>query len=201
MDTDNNEICFVCLSSTSNKNKRCEICKCYAHHVCWKDFINNSICDNNNEIDSYYDIHNVLTSNNINCPQCKTKININQRTTRSQTKQKRLKLAIKELQTKLYITNNQTNIDIKKKHITELMKYMVKHKKLILEYAIAEKVIKERLTYFYYVDNWKLANMFHLEMFNEQIRKRYSVHDTAPSLADTGDDNDEAISSGGVMFH
>ena len=157
--------CFICLNET--KNKICNRCECYAHPKCWGKYINKE-----SEVVTFVSENNdVLITSPIytRCPQCRGNIKEVKSTTRSDTYSGRKIAFIYSVYEMLIILESAQTRDDKIKTITKIFKYLLENKKLFSKEDGFKNVIRDKLKFFYYNENWKPANMFHRRLFGKPI--------------------------------
>ena len=162
--------CFLCLENSSIK--RCPHCNTYAHHVCWKQYIDNTRplkCEvvTITTKDSIKYTNTMIEPISAECPICRQDIPISQRITRSQTTKAtfiEFKLVIDAFLRRFDIANG----NVEKFYILNKMyKYMHKRKKVWKE-TVFRDVIQKKLVEFH-DHGWEDASYHHQRLFNSPL--------------------------------
>ncbi len=158
--------CFICLNHSNNKV--CQTCNCYAHSSCWGKYLSHT----NDDIYCLVEPNGLmlLCNYSIPCPICKTHINQLPPLTRSRTQEFRLYNSILEVSD--IISNMNDNIMSRERleNLHRLFKCFKKIKTFINSNSEISTVIKNNLRQLYHQEDWKIANQYYMELFEEQIR-------------------------------
>lgn len=158
--------CFICLNPSNNKV--CQTCNCYAHSSCWGKYLRHT-----NE-DIYYLVKPkglmLLCNYSIPCPICKTDTNQLLPLTRSRTQEFRLYSSILEVSDIISNMNNNITSHERLDNLHRLFKCFKKIKTFINSNSEISTVIKNNLRQLYHQEDWKIANQYYMELFEEQIR-------------------------------
>lgn len=157
--------CFLCLENT--RNKVCVTCNCYAHPSCWGKYLQ----DQMNITTLVYPNHcAILSPLSVKCPICRERIKNIKSITRSDTKlSRKFAIYIKISQT-IAMTRSIEDVNKKRKLVSELFNILIDNRSIVLENKNLSSDIQDKLSELY-KNGWESANLFHLQMFGEQIKK------------------------------
>ena len=158
--------CFVCLEKTSNKI--CNNCNCYAHKSCWAKYVNTK---HSLEIYSSIDSPDVimLSVDNLTCPQCRKKINVNNTVTRSKTKFAKSLFIMKSIIDFTVELEETEILSDKKDLIRRVFKFVKKNKSFLKKMEVLD-FFKNQLKRLY-IEGLESVNIYYYEIFGKQIDK------------------------------
>lgn len=157
--------CFICLNPSNNKV--CRTCKCYAHFSCWGKYL----LQKNNDICCLTKPHGLVLLHNysIPCPICKTQISQLPPLTRSRTEDFRYHGSIIEVSDMITAMDEANTSHERIEFLHSLFKSFRKIKTFIKSRPEISNAIKNNLCQLYYEEDWKIANQYYMELFEEQI--------------------------------
>ena len=165
----------MCLEKCSNRI--CPTCRCYAHKKCWGKYLQNST-GTHTEVD--VDTVIVFTPWNARCPQCRGRINNVKPVTRSDTHLGRTLSIIINYCSFLSMIEEEEYDSREEKFAlySKLLNIMLEHKAIIRANDALSTIWKNKLYRLYTEENWTAANIYHYDLFKEQIKPLEEVGDT-----------------------
>jgi len=155
--------CFVCLENCSNRI--CKTCSCTAHPKCWGEYLKNQR-DVYPIIDIVGDLNIFVTETN--CPVCKS-ISSEKALTRSEIFSSKLKYLQDIVYYYFYSVDLETLTDENLLSYHDFFKFLITEKKYVNCDKGMYELLRIELEFLYFYHDWKPANIYHYQLFGEQL--------------------------------
>ncbi len=157
--------CFVCLNKAYRKV--CPHCQCYAHSKCWGKYLQHDeiyTTVNSSEV-------NIFTPSSVKCPQCRKQIKNVKPITRSDTNMGRTLAVLIDYSYFLSALDDTDTQEEKNTLYHRIFLILITNKYLIRNNESLRTMFMDHLRYLYQEERWKPANMYHYNLFGNQISK------------------------------
>jgi hypothetical protein len=164
--------CFLCLQNTNNRV--CPQCNTYAHHGCWKKYIDNlapvefEVAVASTEHEIFWN-QSVFQPTTVKCPVCRDGIEVERHLTRSHTAKARETTTVSIVKTFLRRVEGTRGKQNKIEVVDNLFDYLYKCKNFLKDHSKFRETVRDKLINLHNNDNWEDARFHYRRIFGGTI--------------------------------